>query len=120
MAVGSSPGLSTLTQWPVEHLTEGAEQWEAVAGQSHGVASRVWQESLSVDWQGLSADQLRTTTHADLTTTSAVTDRLQEAAKVARAGASDLSEARSRLRYAVADAHAAAFDVGEDFSVADR
>jgi hypothetical protein len=117
---GSSPGLSTLVEWPVEHLTNGADHWESVAGQSYGVASKMWQESLSVDWQGLTADELRSATHADLRTTSAVIDQLQEAAKVARAGASDLSAARSRLRYAVADARAAAFDVGEDLSVADR
>lgn len=118
--IGSSPGLSTLLGWPVEHLTEGAEHWDAVAERSYGVASTVWQETLTADWQGLTADQLRAATHADLGTTSAVADQLHEAAKLARAGASDLSAARSRLRYAVADARAAAFDVGEDLSIADR
>ena len=118
--VGSSPGLSALLNWPVEHLTEGAEHWEAVAGQSYGVASQVWQDSLSVDWQGLAADRLRAATHGDLMTTNAVVDRLQEAAKVARAAASDLSAARSALQYVVADARAASFVVGEDLSIADR
>ncbi len=118
--VESSPGLSTLLDWPVEHLTEGAEHWEAVAAQSYGVASQVLQDSLSVDWQGLAADRVRSATHGDLMTTSAVVDRLQEAAKVARGGASDLTAARSQLQYAVADAREAGFDICEDFSISDR
>ena len=47
-------------------------------------------------------------------------DQLQEAAKTARIGASDLDAARSRVRYAVEDTRAAGFDVGEDLSVTDR
>jgi hypothetical protein len=52
--------------------------------------------------------------------TSAAADQLQTAAKVARSGASDLYTARSRVRYAVEDAHAAGFDVAEGMSVVDR
>lgn len=48
------------------------------------------------------------------------TEHLTEAASTARAGASDLSAARSRVRYAVEDARDAGFDVGEDLSVTDR
>jgi hypothetical protein len=66
------------------------------------------------------ADALRTATHADMQTTSAVVDQLQAAASVARSGASDLDAARSRVRYAVEDARAAGFEVGEDLSVTDR
>nr|WP_244232488.1 hypothetical protein [Mycobacterium innocens] len=74
----------------------------------------------AVDWRGAAADTLRTETHSDMLTTSAVADQLHEAAKVARSGASDLYAARSRVRYAVQDARAAGFDVGEDLSVTDR
>ncbi|ORB83985.1 hypothetical protein B1987_09445 [Mycobacterium kansasii] len=73
-----------------------------------------------MDWRGAAADTLRTETHSDMLTTSAVADQLHEAAKVARSGAADLYAARSRVRYAVQDARAAGFDVGEDLSVTDR
>jgi hypothetical protein len=53
-------------------------------------------------------------------TTSAVVDQLQDAASVARSGASELEAARSQVRYAVQDAQAAGFDVGENLSVTDR
>jgi hypothetical protein len=119
-AIGSFPGLSELLAWPIEHLTEGADHWEAVGGQCYGVAGRIWQDSLSVDWEGEAADKLRTATHADMVLTSAVADQLQEAAKVDRGGASDLSAARSRLQYAVEDAREGGFEVGEDLSVTDR
>lgn len=51
--------------------------------------------------------------------TSAVVDQLRLAAKAARGGASDLSAARSRVRYVVEDAFRAGFDVREDMSVKD-
>jgi hypothetical protein len=119
-AVAGFPGLSQLLAWPTEHLTEAAEYWEAVGGRSYGVANQVWHDALSIDWQGEAADALRTATHTDMLTTGAVADQLQEAAKVARSGASDLYTARSRMEYAVDDARTAGFGVGEDLSVTDR
>jgi hypothetical protein len=119
-AVTGLPGLSGLLAWPTEHLTEAADHWETVGGRSYAVANQVWRDALSVDWHGEGADALRTATHADMMTTSAVADQLRAAAKVARSGASDLYAARSRLRYAVEDARTAGFAVGEDLSVTDR
>jgi hypothetical protein len=119
-AVAGFPGLSGLLAWPTEHLTEAADLWEAVGGRSYGVANQVWRDALTIDWHGDGADALRTATHADMLTTSAVADQLQAAAKVARSGASDLHAARLRLRYAVEDANTAGFDVREDMSVTDR
>jgi hypothetical protein len=118
--VAGIPSLSQLLAWPTEHLTEAADHWEAVAGRSYGLANQVWRDALSVDWQGEGAAALRTVTHADMMTTSAVADQLQAAAKVARSGTSDLYAARSRVRYAVEDTRVAGFDVGEDLSVTDR
>jgi hypothetical protein len=85
-AVAGFPGLSQLLAWPTEHLTEAADYWEAVGGRSYGVANWVWQDALSIDWQGEAADRLRTATQTDMLTTSAVADQLQAAAKVARSG----------------------------------
>ncbi|VAZ90525.1 hypothetical protein LAUMK35_01306 [Mycobacterium pseudokansasii] len=119
-AVTAFPSLSELLAWPTDHLTEAADNWVAVGGRCYGVANQVWRDVLAVDWQGAAADALRTETDDDMMTTSAVVDQLHEAAKVARSGASDLFAARSRLRYAVQDARAAGFAVGDDLSVTDR
>ncbi|WAC90195.1 hypothetical protein [Mycobacterium sp. Aquia_213] len=119
-AVAGVPALSALLSWPTDHLTEAAAHWDSVSERSYGVAQRVWRDSMSVDWSGEAAEKLRSATHADLQTTSAAVDQLQAAARVARSGASDLYAARSRVRYAVEDARAAGFEVGEDLSVTDR
>jgi hypothetical protein len=119
-AVAGAPGLSALLAWPTDHLTEAADHWETVGERSYGVSHGVWRDALTVDWSGEAAEALRTDTHADMMTTSAVVDRLQSAASVARSGASDLDAARSQMRYAVEDARSAGFEVGEDLSVTDR
>jgi hypothetical protein len=119
-AVAGAPGLSALLAWPTEHLTEAATHWDTVGERSYGVSHGVWRDALTVDWSGEAAEALRTDTHADMMTTSAVFDQLQSAASVARSGASDLDAARSQIRYAVEDARSAGFEVGEDLSVTDR
>ena len=119
-AVAGAPGLSALLAWPTDHLTEAADHWETVGERSYGVSHGVWSDALTVDWSGEAAEALRTDTHADMMTTSAVVDQLQSAASVARSGASDLDAARSQMRYAVEDARSAGFEVGEDLSVTDR
>src|SRR5277367_2998693 len=119
-AVAGAPGLSALLAWPTDHLTEAAAHWETVGDRSYGVSHGVWRDALTVDWSGEAADALHTDTHADMLTTSAVVDQLQEAASVARSGASELDAARSAMRYAVEDARSAGFEVGEDLSVTDR
>ena len=119
-AVAGAPGLSALLAWPTEHLTEAATHWETVGERSYGVAHGVWSDALVVDWRGEAAEALRTDTHADVMTTSAVVDQLQSAASVARSGASDLDAARSQMRYAVEDARSAGFEVGEDLSLTDQ
>lgn len=119
-AAAGFAGLSQLLAWPTEHLTAAADHWLVVGERTYGVAGRVWRDALSADWQGEGAEALRAATHTDMLTTSAAADQLQAAATVARGGASDLYAARSRVRYAVQDAHAAGFDVSEDMSVIDR
>jgi hypothetical protein len=119
-AVAGFPSLSQLVAWPTEHLTEAADYWETIGERCYGVTNQVWRDALSIDGQGNTADALRSATHTDMLTTSAVADQLQAAAKVARSGASDLYTARSRVQYRVEDARAAGFVVGEDLSVTDR
>ncbi|OMC26816.1 hypothetical protein A5739_19325 [Mycobacterium colombiense] len=119
-AVAAFPLLSQVLAWPTRHLTEAADYWETVSEHSYTVANQVWRDGLSVDWQGRAADTLHAGTHADMLKTSAAADQLQAAAKIARSGASDLSAARTRVRYVVQDAFGAGFDVTEDMSVIDR
>ncbi len=114
------PNLSALLAWPTEHLTKAAGHWQAVGERSYGLAHGVWSDALQSDWRGEGADALRTATHGDMLTTSGVVDQLQDAASVARSGASELEAARSQVRYAVEDAQAAGYKVGEDLSVTDR
>jgi hypothetical protein len=97
-AVTTTPGLSALLAWPTDHLTEAAGHWENVGERSYGVAHGVWSDAMTVDWDGETADALRTDTHADLMTTSGVVDQLQAAATAARSGASELDAARSQVR----------------------
>lgn len=118
--VAGVPGLSALMAWPTDHLTQAADYWEKVTERSYSVAHQVWRDALSVDWRGDAADAVRGATHADLIRTSAVVDQLRAAAGVARCAASELTAARSRMRYAVEDGRGAGFTVGEDLSVQDR
>lgn len=113
------PELSQVLAWPTQHLTEAADYWETIAGRSYTVANEIWRDSLSVDWRGRGADAFHASTHADMLETSAVADQLQVAAKIARNGVSDLSAARTRVRYVVEDAVRAGFDVRQDMSVTD-
>jgi hypothetical protein len=118
-ATGSFPSLSELVSWPTEHLTEAADYWAVAGNRWYEVFNQIWRDSLSVDWRGNGAEALRTRTHADNIKVGGSVDQLHEAATTARAGASDLYAARSRVRYVVEDARDAGFDVSEDLSVTD-
>jgi hypothetical protein len=120
MAATATPGLSDLLAWPTEHLTDGATQWEATSARWYEAFTQAWHDSLSVDWQGSAAAALHDRTTGDRQKVSGLADQLQQAATVARSGASDLDAARSRVQYAVEDARAAGFDVDEDLAVVDR
>lgn len=113
------PALSELLAWPTEHLTDAADHWTETSSRWYEVFTETWKESLNVKWHGSGAEALRTRTHLDKLKVSAMVDQLQEAAKRARAGATDVFAARSRVRNAVADAHEAGFFVDEDLSVID-
>jgi hypothetical protein len=65
-AVEGIPSLSSLLDWPTEHLTEAADHWETVGERSYGVAHQVWRDALVVDWRGEAAEALRTATPADM------------------------------------------------------
>jgi len=118
-AIAAFPGLSELLAWPTDHLADEAAYWQAAARRWYEASAQVWQDSLSVDWEGTTAEALRAAAHADRLKVSGLVDQLEEAARVARSGASELCAARSAVRYAVEDAGAAGFEVGDDLSVTD-
>jgi hypothetical protein len=106
--------------WPIEHLMEAADYWQAAGAPCYKVAQQVWQTSLSVDWQGKGNDKLHTGTYADMTTTaSAVNDQLDKATKTARVG-HRIRTRRARGCGKSDGVHAAGFGVNEDLSVTDR
>lgn len=113
------PRLSELLAWPTDHLTEAADHWMSTRDRWYEAFTETWKDSLSIGWQGNGAEALRSRTYADKVKVSDMVDQLHEAARVARAGATDLSAARSRMRNAVLDAHEAGFYVHEDLSVTD-
>jgi len=118
--VGAVPSLSELMAWPLEHLTDAAAYWQDAGSRFYDAFDQIWRDAVSVDWQGEAAEGLRSRTFADETTVSGVHDQLVMAAKVARIAATELYAARSRMQYAVEDAHTAGFEVGEDLSLTDQ
>jgi hypothetical protein len=69
-----------------------------------------WKDGLSASWKGNGPEALHARAYADKAKVSGLVDQLREAAKVARAGASNLYAARSHMRYAVEDAREAGFN----------
>ncbi|MBV8180472.1 MAG: hypothetical protein JO045_17065 [Mycobacterium sp.] len=113
------PTLSQIRAWDVDHLIEAADHWTATADRWDDVYGQVWQQSLSMDWQGQARDALVKRTTADRATVTPKSDQLREAALTARKGAGDISAVRRSVLYKVDDAHQAGFVVGEDLSVSD-
>jgi hypothetical protein len=100
-------------------LIEAADQWTVAADRWDDVCGQVWQESLSMDWQGQAREALIGRTTADKATVTLKADQLRAAAVIARKGAGDISAVQRSVLYKVDDAHQAGFVVGEDLSVAD-
>ena len=118
----STIGLPTLPQicaWGVDHLSEAADYWDSAANRWDGVYGHVWQQSLGLDWEGQARDALVERTTADKAVVTRKSDRLREAAQIAREGAGDISAVQRSVLYKVDDARRAGFVVGADLSVAD-
>jgi len=113
------PTLSQIQAWDTEHLIDAADHWTATADRWDDVYRQVWQQSLTMDWQGETHDALVDRTTADKTMVTLKADRLREASQAARRGASDISAVQRSVLYKVDDAQQAGFVVGEDLSVTD-
>lgn len=114
------PTLSQLLNWPYEHLNEAPAYWQALASKCYDAVGQVWRDTLNMDWEGEVITALRAATGADKTIAANVYDQVtQQACKEARSGASQILDARNRLKYKVQDAEEAGFSVSEDMSVYD-
>jgi hypothetical protein len=115
-------GLPTLRQiygWDVDHLSEAADHWDSTANRWDDVYGQVWQQSLGMDWEGRARDALVERSTADKAMVARKSDRLRQAAQIAREGAGDISRVQRSVVYKVDDARQAGFVVGEDLSVLD-
>ena len=115
----STIGLPTLPQicaWGVDHLSEAADYWDSAANRWDGVYGHVWQQSLGLDWEGQARDALVERTTADKAVVTRKSDRLREAAQIAREGAGDISAVQRSVLYKVDDARRAGFVVGADLA----
>ena len=120
--VGAVPSLSQILGWDVEHLNRAATDWVRTAEQWEEVFDSVHRGALSPGgavWQGEAADAAQERAFADLVTVRGLSDRLHEAAAIARRGADQLGYLKRQAVDAVNAARTADFVVGEDLSVTD-
>lgn len=123
---GSAPlpslTLSQIQAWDTDHLDTAAAHWTATANR--------WRDGFTAmssgisrpggtAWEGPAADAASMRSDRDRVQVLGLVDRLHEASSIARTGAADLSEARSRALASVDSAQRAGFSVSEDLSVRD-
>lgn len=117
------PSLSMIEGWDTEHLRAAARSWSATATLWEESFDRVYQGALrpgGTVWEGEAADAAAERTFADLVKVRGASDRLAEAADIARRAADRLGDLKRSAISAIGDARAAGFTVGEDLSVSDN
>lgn len=117
------PSLSTIEGWDTEHLHSAARSWSDTADLWEDSFDQVHQGALhpgGTVWEGEAADAAADRTLRDLITVRGASDRLTEAADIARRGADRLGELKRSVLSAIGAARAAGFTVGEDLSLLDN
>lgn len=121
-SVGGMPTLSQVRSWATTHLTEAATRWTTTA--------TLWEDAFTemaaqmnhpggASWVGVAAEAAQRRAYTDRLKVVGLADQLHDAARAARAGATQIDEARRLVLRTVAAAENAGFTVGEDFSVTD-
>jgi hypothetical protein len=124
MAVSAAlPTLSQVQAMDTTHLREASAYWTRTANLWEEVFSevhkRVWAPG-GTPWTGRAAAAAEQRFARDLVKVRAACDRLHQAAAIARRGDEALRACQEAVLEAVCDARAEGFEVGEDYSVADR
>jgi len=117
------PSLSKIETWDTEHLVSAARSWTATATLWEESFTTVYQGALrpgGTVWEGEAAEAAQERAFADLVTVRGLSDRLTEAAGIARRGADRLDYLKRDTLAAIEQARAAGFTVGEDLSVSDN
>jgi hypothetical protein len=117
------PSLSKIETWDTEHLLSAARSWTATATLWEESFTTVYQGALrpgGTVWEGEAAEAAQERAFADLVTVRGLSDRLTEAAGIARRGADRLDYLKRDTLAAIERARAAGFTVGEDLSVSDN
>jgi hypothetical protein len=115
-----TPTLSQIREWDTAHLEHASRHWCDAAGRWEDAfveVSRLTHLPGGTPWEGKAALAAQHRAHADRRQVSAVADRLYTVSTIARTGAQQLQAAKQRIVAIVADAEAAGFSVGEDFSL---
>ena len=117
------PSLSKIEAWDTEHLVSAARSWTATAALWEDSFTAVHQGALlpgGTVWEGQAAEAAQERAFADLVTVRGLSDRLTEAAGIARRGADRLDYLKRAALDAIEQARAAGFTVGENLSVSDN
>jgi hypothetical protein len=100
-------------------LADAALYWNRAADHLQDTFAQVHAQAQGFDWQGASGEALTAHTFGMHTDAISAANQMRGAAAIAREGASNLSALASKVRYAIEDAQANGFAVGEDLSVTD-
>jgi hypothetical protein len=114
-----TPTRSMIEAYDPVWLADAALYWNRAADHLQDTFSQVHVQAQGLGWQGASGDALTAHTFGMHTAAIGVSDAMRGAATIAREGASNLTALASKARYAIEDAQADGFTVGEDLSVSD-
>jgi hypothetical protein len=122
-ATTALPTLSQVQTLDTAYLREAAEHWTGTANLWEQAFTEV-HERMSTPggtrWEGEAAAAAQERSYLDLVKVRGGSDRLHDAAAIARRGDQQLRACKEGVLEAVDDARADGFSVGEDYSVTDR
>ncbi|CCK58288.1 hypothetical protein [Mycobacterium canetti] len=117
------PTLSQVQALDTAYLREAADYWARTTTLWEEVFTEVHDRMVApggIPWQGAAAAAAREGSYRDVVAVRGAVDQLQQAAGIARRGDEQLRACKAGVLEAVDEARAGGFDVGEDYSVADR
>ena len=117
------PSLSQIQTWETSHLHRAATDWTNTADaweDSFDSIARQMAAPGGKPWSGDAADAARSSAQLDKLKVQALSDDLRAAAMAARGATAEIEAAKAAALYAIGEAHAEGFIVGEDLSLTDQ